>query len=93
MSTIPFDILYQLFFQLDEKDDQSSNNLQIMSMMKIVRVLRLSRLITYLNSSDDIKLSLRLIQTIFLIFVYIHITACMWYWIVKWQTEVNWEPG
>lgn len=60
-------------------------------MMKIVRVLRLSRLITYLNSSDDIKLSLRLIQTIFLIFLYVHITACLWYWIIR--SQRNWEPG
>lgn len=60
-------------------------------MMKIIRVLRLSRLITYLNSAEDIKLSLRLIQTIFLIFLYIHITACLWFMIIK--SQRNWEPS
>ena len=63
----------------------------MMSMMKIIRVLRLSRLITYLNSAEDIKLTLKLTQTIFLILLYIHITACLWYLIIK--QEDNWEPG
>jgi hypothetical protein len=88
LSTIPFDVIYDALFHVE---DESSNHLQIMSMMKIIRVLRLSRLITYLNSAEDIKLSLRLIQTIFLIFLYIHITACLWFMIIKSQS--NWEPS
>ena len=86
-STIPFDVMYQLLFVQDEN---SASNLQIMSMMKIIRILRLSRLITYLNSAEDIKLSLRLVQTLFLIFLYIHITACLWYLIVK--ESDTWDP-
>lgn len=63
----------------------------MMSMMKIIRILRLSRLINYLNSAEDIKLSLKLGQTIFLILLYIHITGCIWYYVIK--LEENWEPG
>lgn len=88
LSTIPFDTLYEWFFM---SSGESTNNLQMMSMMKIIRILRLSRLITYLNSAEDIKLSLKLMQTIFLILLYIHITACLWYLIVK--QEFFWEPG
>ena len=80
-STIPFDLIYKAFI-LNENED-SGNNLQGISMMKIIRILRLSRIITYLNSAEDIKLTLRLAQTIFLIFLYIHITGCMWYLIVS----------
>ena len=60
-------------------------------MMKIIRIMRMSRLIMYLNAAEDIKLSLRLTQTIFLIFLYIHITACIWYMSVK--DGFIWEPG
>ena len=91
LSTIPFDLVYQVFM-VSENDDDQAQNLQIMSMMKIIRILRLSRLITYLNSAEDIKLSLRLFQTIFLILLYIHITGCLWQFIVK-QYSSNWEPG
>ena len=87
LSTVPFDVLYDGFFN---QAKESANDLQIMSVMKIIRILRLSRLITYLNSAEDIKLSLRLMQTIFLIFLYIHITGCFWYLIVKQDAE--WEP-
>lgn len=61
-----------------------------MSMMKIIRILRLSRLINYLNTAEDLKLSLKLGQTIFLILLYIHITGCIWYYLINLQE--NWEP-
>lgn len=86
-STIPFDLINQAFFMTDE---QSVQKLQILSMMKIIRILRLSRLINYLNSAEDIKLSLKLAQIIFLILLYIHITGCIWYYIIK--QDQNWEP-
>lgn len=81
LSTIPFDIVFSFFIQSD--DGRSSINLQSMSMLKIIRVLRLNRLINFINTSQDMKLSLRLLQSIFLILLYIHISACVWYFNVN----------
>ena len=60
-------------------------------MMKIIRVLRLNRLINFMTTSQDIKLSLRLVQSIFLILLYIHISSCIWYFQI--QQDVDWQPG
>ena len=87
-STVPLDLIYETFFM---SENESAQNLQMMSMMKIIRILRLNRLINYLNSAEDIKLSLKLSQTIFLIILYIHITGCLWFYIIN--IELNWEPG
>lgn len=59
--------------------------------MKIIRVLRLNRLINFMSTSSDIKLSLRLLQSIFLILLYIHISGCIWYFNIK--DEKIWEPS
>ena len=60
-------------------------------MIKIIRVLRLNRLISFMATSQDFKLSLRLLQSVFLILLYIHISGCIWYFIVK--SDKVWQPG
>jgi hypothetical protein len=91
MSTIPFDSLALLFF-IDENDD-SAQHLQIISMLKTIRVFRLSKLIAFLNATDEIKLHLQLIKTVFLIILYIHILACVWYGFGEYGTQTEWIPG
>lgn len=51
----------------------------ILNTLKLTRVLRLGRIITYMNESDDIKLSLRLMKMCFFLGIYIHFSACIWY--------------
>ena len=67
-------------------------------MLKMVRVLRLSRMITYLNETDDVKLSLRLFKVFFFLILYINITGCFWFYCCKYTrrnglTEIIWNPA
>ena len=80
LAAIPFDYL------------ASGHNLQVLSMLKLVRVLRLSRIIAHMNSTDDIKLSLRVINLCFFLLLYIHCTGCLWFFIVD-NTGQNWLPS
>lgn len=57
------------------------NKLQLTSMLKLLRVLRLGRIINYMNSTDDIKLSLKLFKMIFFLIMYLHCVGCAWYYI------------
>ena len=61
------------------------------SCLKLVRVLRLGKLISYLNESDDFKLQLRLFKLIFFFLLYIHITSCTWH-IMNVYYGSEWEP-
>lgn len=64
-------------------------------MLKLFRVLRLSRIIAYMNSTDDVKLSLRLFKLCFFLVLYIHCTACVLYYFTRIEdNEENiWIPS
>ena len=76
---MPFEQLVKLFPNINNK---SAEKLVAVSCLKLFRILRLNRLITYLNSSDDFKLQLRLIKISFFIVLYIHCMACIWFFFV-----------
>ena len=52
-------------------------------MLKLFRVLRLQKLISIMQATDDVKVSLKLLKTIFLLLFYIHFTGCIWFYIGK----------
>jgi hypothetical protein len=68
LASIPVDIFG--FFLLS--NGSSSTSLRLFGLLKLVRVLRLSRLITYLNIQDDLKMSLKLIKLVFFLILFIH---------------------
>lgn len=59
-------------------------------MIKLIRVLRLGRIITYMNSTDDVKLSLKLFKLFFFLIMYLHCQGCAWYYVVS--LDKVWEP-
>ena len=84
LATIPFDTLAGLFFNSD------SIYLQLFGLMKLVRVLRLSRIISFLNFQDDVKVTLKLGKVIFFLSIYLHCLACLWFYIVSYDKD--WIP-
>ena len=54
LSTIPIDLISIHLFNL--VDEKHSKNLVLFSCMKLVRILRLTRIIDYMKSSDELKL-------------------------------------
>lgn len=59
---------------------QKSNLLEI---LKIVRILRFFKVISYLNATENIKLSLKLVKMIFYLVLYLHWQACAWFFYTK----------
>ena len=49
----------------------------------MVRVLRVNKLLVYLNSSDEFKVTLKLIKLALFLLLYLHFTACLWYFMIK----------
>jgi hypothetical protein len=68
LASIPLDSFSYAF----SSDKSNSFLLQMFGLLKLVRVLRLSRLITYLNFKNDVKMSLKLIKLIFFLVLYLH---------------------
>ena len=55
-----------------------------------MRVLRLSKIITYLRSTEEFKAFLKLNKLIFFLIIYLHAFACMWWWFIHGEEE--WIP-
>lgn len=60
-------------------------------MLKLFRLLRLQRIIAYMNESVDVKHSLRLLKLLLFLILYVHITACFLFFITK--IEEQWDPA
>jgi hypothetical protein len=86
-STIPFEFLVFVF----PADISASENLKIVSCLKLIRILRLGKLINYMNTTDDYKTILKLIKLCFMLILYIHIYGCMWMFFSKISGE-KWIP-
>jgi hypothetical protein len=87
LASIPFD-LFTYF--IDSEKNSNSFLLQMFGLLKLVRVLRLSRLITYLNLKSDVKMSLKLLKLIFFLILYLHCLGCVWFIIVN--QDKDWIP-
>jgi hypothetical protein len=59
------------------------SHLGILSLFKIIRVLRFTKVISYLNTTDDVKWSLKFFKLIFYLIIYLHWQACAWFYYTK----------
>jgi hypothetical protein len=80
LSSIPFDGLHIKGLEF----------LNIIGMLKLVRVTRLSKIIQHLDVKKKFKTKLKVIQLLFYLVLYIHLQACIWFILVK--VEKNWVP-
>lgn len=85
-SSVPFEVIIPAIIT----DYHNNNDLALFSMLKLIRVLRLGRMITYLNETDDVKLSLRLFKLCFFLILYIHVIACVWFYVCN--IDKDWLP-
>ena len=68
LATIPFDTFAELVF-----NPGNTRALQLFSLMKLARVLRLSRIIAYMNVKNEVKMWLKLFKLVFFLALYLHI--------------------
>lgn len=68
LASVPLDMLSYGLGGLDE----NSRYLDFIELLKLFRVLRLSRLIMYLNLKNELKMSLKIIKLIFFLVLYLH---------------------
>ena len=76
LATIPFDSFAELILG-------KAGFFKAFGVLKLVRVLRLSRIITYLRSKEEVKALLKLVKLIFYLMLYLHCFACVWWLVVK----------
>ena len=54
----------------------------MLGMLKLVRVTRINVVIRNLNAKSDFKAFLKVLWLVFSLFLYNHVIACLWYYII-----------
>jgi hypothetical protein len=87
------DLIAAIPFELIQETASTGGNLGhlgILSIFKIIRVLRFTKVISYLNTTDDIKWSLKFFKLVFYLIIYLHWQACGWFYYTNFDKK--WFP-
>lgn len=60
-------------------------------MLKFFRLLRLSRIINNMNSTEDVKASMKLFKLTLFLLLYVHVTGCVFFFIA--DIDKAWNPA
>ena len=77
-STFIIDILATFPFDLFVSD----KDFEIFGILKLGRILRLSKIIRFLRTTNDVKASLRIFKMVLFLMVYLHCYTCAWWLLV-----------
>lgn len=77
VSTVPVDTIAELL------TGQKNPVLKLFSLLKLVRITRLSKMIARMNVTQHTKNLLKLFQLLFQVVMYLHCSGCLWFVIVQ----------
>lgn len=64
--------------------------MQLSDLLKLTRILRLGRIIRFTRARDDIKATLKLMQLTLYLIMWVHLTGCIWFLMIRGDEE--WVP-
>ena len=70
--------------------DGQAELLNMFGLLKIIRVFRLSSIINNLNLREQLKMTIKIIKLCFFLVLYVHVIACLWFYLVRQRLE--WIP-
>ena len=73
-----------------EAGGANETTLKIFGMLKLVRLMRLGRMVSFMKSNKSFKLGIILVQLLFILILVIHWIACVWYGVISLKEE--WIP-
>jgi len=88
LSAIPIDTMAKWFY--NDLTPENSMHLSALSCLKMIRILRINRILVYINKSSEFKLRMKLFKMCIFLLLYVHFTACVWYLFVileKYETH------
>jgi len=83
LASIPFDEFMAKKTEVNAGKSKKDNWVYIFSILKLFRLLRLKKLINYLQAQDSSKAIIRVMYIIFLLIIYLHCYSCIWWLLVR----------
>ena len=69
---------------------EDSQYLTLFGLIKLMRVLRLSKIIDYLNLQEDVKVWIKLAKLVFFLIMHVHVSGCCFFFLTN--LEKKWRP-
>lgn len=92
----PIDILasipFEVFAASASSEDEDDFSFQIFGIMKLIRLFRLGRLITFMKVNASLKVGFRLVQLVFGLLLLVHWLTCIWFVLIKDKEDHLWIP-
>ena len=73
LASVPFDVLGNIFIS----ESKQGQNFALLGLLKMIRITRIGRIITYMRAKEDMKVTLKLLQLGYFLCIYIHFVACL----------------
>jgi type III secretory pathway component EscS len=83
IASLPLDVI-SLIYQ------DSESQFKFLGLLKLVRLLRLGRMITFLKANQNLKFSVKIAQLVFFLLLINHWINCIWY--MTTSAEQTWFP-
>jgi len=84
LASIPFELIVSIVLPNTEF------SFQVFGLLKLVRLLRLGRIITYMKFKQGLKIGFRIFQLLFFLLLLVHWIGCIWYILVR--SKDSWLP-
>lgn len=84
LASIPFELIVEFILP------NNSFSFQLFGLLKLIRLLRLGRIITYMKFKQGLKIGFRIFQLLFFLLLLVHWIGCIWYMLVS--AEDSWVP-
>lgn len=78
VSAVPFDVI-----TWTTDDYEEMQLLTLSKIIRLLRLLRLSKILMFAQTKANVKLTLKLCQLLFLFVTYLHVFACLWYMVTS----------
>jgi hypothetical protein len=91
VASIPFEV-FAVFLENDDGTTGNETTLKIFGMLKLVRLMRLGRMVSFMKTNKSFKLSIILVQLLFILILVIHWIACIWYGVIGLEDGNTWIP-
>jgi len=91
VASIPFEV-FAVFLENDDGTAGNETTLKIFGMLKLVRLMRLGRMVSFMKTNKSFKLSIILVQLLFILILVIHWIACVWYGVIGLEGGSTWIP-
>jgi len=96
LASVPIELLLSVEAEFQENPDdvsaEDSNTLQLFGILKLIRIFRIGRIVTYMQLNANLKSGFKIFWLCFSLFIMVHWVACAWYVLISGKNNETWIP-